>query len=392
MKKSTTTRKATEQAAPAREVSGKLSKVELRKRAAAERLTIGLDLGDQTTHYCVLGAQGEVLVEDKLPTTKSGLDGLLKGLPACRVAMEVGTHSGWVSRYVRQQGHEVIVANARKVAWITQSVRKNDRIDARKLAQLARVDPELLAPIRHRSEEAQQELAVIRARAALVEARTGVINAARGQVKTLGERLARCDADQVGEHMAEGLAEGVQTAVKGLLRMVAELTVQIQDYDRKIHAVALRHPEIQLFTPIQGVGELTALAYLLTIEDRTRFKKSREVGPFLGLAPGQKQSGERDVQQRITQEGDRLVRTLLVQSAHCILRHGAPDSDLRRWGLAKLEQHQREAERKGQKKNPYKKRVLVAVARRLAVLMHRLWAAGEVYDPLYQAKARKAAA
>jgi transposase len=365
----------------------KLSIKELRKRAAAERLTIGLDLGDRHTHYCVIDAQGEVLVEDKLPTSKAGLDGLLQGLAACRVAMEVGTHSGWVSRHIGQQGHEVIVANARRIAWITQSRRKNDRIDARKLAQLARVDLALLAPIRHRSEQAQQELAVIRARAALVEARTSLINAARGQAKTLGERLAGCDADQVGAEMAAGLPGEVRTAVEGLLRMAAQLTVEIRNYDRQIHTIAGRYPELELLTAIYGVGELTALAFVLTIEDQQRFKKSREVGAFLGLVPGQDQSGARDLALRITKEGDRLLRTLLVQCAHCIVRAGAPDSDVRRWALGKLEQDQREAERNGQAKNPRKKRVLVAVARRLAVLMHHLWATGEVYDPLYQAKA-----
>jgi len=391
MKKNTTSKKAAEKETA--EGPRKGSMKELRKRAAEGRLTIGLDLGDRNTHYCVISAQGEVLVEDKLATSKAGLDGLLTELPSCRVAMEVGTHSGWVSRHVSKRGHEAIVANARRIAWITQSRRKNDRIDARKLAQLARVDLALLAPIRHRGEQAQQELAVIRARAAVIEARTSLINAARGQAKTLGERLGRCDADQVGVEMAEGFPAEVRRVVEGLLRMVAELTVQIREYDREIHAIALGYPELELFTAIYGVGELTALTFLLTIEDQQRFKKSREVGPFLGLVPGQDQSGQRDVSLRITKEGDRLLRTLLVQCAHCLLRPGAPDSDLRRWARAKLEQRQMEAEKAGQKKaggkpkDPGKKRVLVAVARRLAVLMHHLWATGEVYDPLYQAKA-----
>src|SRR5579863_1803604 len=291
MTKNSTRQKTAEQATT--EAGKKPSMKELRKRAAGERLTIGLDLGDRHTHYCVLDAQGEVVVEDKLPTSKAGRDGLLAELARCRVAMEVGTHSGWVSRHIGKPGHEAIVANARRIAWITQSRRKNDRIDARKLAQLARVDLALLAPIRHRSEQAQQELAVVGARAALVEARTGLINAARGQAKALGERLAQCDADQVGAEMAEGLPAEVRTVVEGLWRMVAKLTVEIRDYERAIHGIAAGYPELELMTAIWGVGELTALTFLLTIEDRQRFKKSREVGPFLGLVPGQNQSGQR---------------------------------------------------------------------------------------------------
>ena len=144
-------------------------------------------------------------------------------------------------------------------------------------------------------------------------------------------------------------------------------------------------------TAISSVGELTALTFLLTLDDVSRFAKSRDVGAYLGLVPGERQSGGSDPQQRITKEGDRMVRWLLVQCAHTMLRRGAPDSDLRRWGLAKLEQEQQKAG-KGNKKSPKKKRILVAVARKLAVLMHHLYATGEVYDPLYGAKQEAAQA
>lgn len=362
-----------------------------RKQGAGQRLSVGLDLGDRSTHYCILDEQGEILKQGSVPTTSAGLRGLLEKLPASRVALEVGTHSPWVSRQTAAMGHEVIVANPRNVAWITQSRRKNDRLDAEKLARLARLDPQMLSPVRHRGEQAQQDLAVIRSRAVLIEARTRIINSARGQAKSLGERLRSCDADQVSAELAASLPGGIRNVVEPLLTAAGHLTEQIQAVEAAIHAIRLRYPEIEMLTAIYGVGELTALSFVLTIEDQQRFGKSRDMGPYLGLVPGQDQSGSSDPQQRITKEGDKLLRWMLVQCAHCILKRGAPDSDLRRWGLAKLEEG-KQAQAKPARKPKGKKRVLVAVARRLAVLLHKLWSTGEVYDPLYGAKAAERAA
>jgi transposase len=305
--------------------------------------------------------------------------------------MEAGTHSPWVSRCLMKLGHEVIVANPRKVALITGSRRKNDRLDAEKLARLGRVDPKLLSPIVHRGEQAQEDLAQMRARHELVTVRTAVINSARGLVKSFGYRLASCDADQMGATQAAELPVGLKSCIEPLLETAAQLTAQIKAADQRIHQIAGRYPEMELVTVIYSVGELTALTFLLTLEDMSRFGKSREVGPYLGLVPGQSQSGDSDPQQRITKEGDRMVRWLLVQCAHGILRHGAADSDLRRWGLNKLEQEKQKQGKVGNKSTG-KKKVLVAVARRLGVLMHHLLATGEVYDPLFVAKQQEAQA
>jgi transposase len=189
------------------------------------------------------------------------------------------------------QGHEVIVANPHKVKLITQSTRKNDRIDAEKLARLARVDPKLLSPIRHRGAEAQADLAVIRARAELVEARTGLVNSARGLVKPMGERLKKCDADQVGEALAKPLSEAAQMVIGPLLKSVEAISEQIGVYDRKIEEIAKRYQEVELLTQVYGVGTLIALTYILTIEDAQRFQHSRDVGAFLGIQPRQRESG-----------------------------------------------------------------------------------------------------
>jgi transposase len=268
------------------------------------------------------------------------------------------------------------------VKLITQSVRKNDRIDARQLARLARADPKLLSPIRHRGEAAQRDLAVIRARAELLAARTQLINSARGLVKPMGERLKKCDADQVSAELGASLSPGAQAIVGPLLQAVEGISEQLGKYDEQIAEIEKRYPEVKLLQQVYGVGTLIALTYVLTLEDPERFAHSRDVGPYLGLTRKQHDSGDSQPELRISKTGDVLLRSLLVQGAHCILRKGAPDSDLRVWGVGKMG--------KGGKRE--KKRAIVAVARKLAVLLHHLWATGEVYDPRYNRKAAEAAA
>ena len=363
-----------------------VTKSQIRRMAAKQRLTVGLDLGDRSSRYCILNEAGEKASEDQLPTTKTGLDSIFAKMAPCRIALEVGTHSPWVSRHLAAMGHEVIVANPRKVRLITQSVKKNDRMDAEQLARLARVDPKLLAPIRHRGPEAQGDLAVIRARAELVDSRTALINTARGLAKPMGERLKSCDADYVKESLADGLNEATQNAIRPLLKSVEEITKQIGVYDKKIQEIEKRYPETKVLKQVNGVGTLVALTYILTLEDAERFEHSRDVGPYLGLTRKLRDSGESQPELGISKAGDQLLRRLLVQAAHCILRDGAPDSDLRTWGLTKVEAG---AGKKGSKRR--KKKAAVAVARKLAVLLHRLWVTGEVYDPQYNRKAAEAA-
>jgi transposase len=322
------------------------------------------------------------MIQGTLPTTKTGLNRLFERMPPSRVVLEVGTHSPWVSRHLAELAHEVIVANPRKVALICRSRQKDDRLDAEKLARLGRIDPQLLAPIRHRSAQAQGDLMMIRAREALVEGRTKLINAARGLVKSLGERLPACDSEAVGLELMEKLSASVRPSLEPLLRSVESLSAEIAAYDEQIKQLEERYPEVELLKQVYGVGRLIGLTFLLTIEDPSRFQRSREVGAYLGLQPRRRESGASQPQLGISKEGDRDVRRLLVQAAHCILRRRAPDSDLRRWGLKRMQRGGKNAKRKA----------VVAVARKLAVLLHRLWVSGEVYEPLYNRPAVRAAA
>jgi transposase len=338
-----------------------------------QKLTIGVDLGDRSSAYCVLNEAGEIILEHKLATTPEAMKQVFGSMPRCRMAMETGTHSPWVSRLLTALGHEVIVAHAQKVRLITKSRRKDDRMDARTLARLMRIDPQLLSPVKHRSAQAQLHLTEIRARAVLVSARTALVNAARGLVKSYGERLRKCGTEQVSREATSGLSEGLREALDPLLREVESLNERVQEYDRRIEKMSKKtYPETALLRQIKGVGDLISTTYVLTIEDPHRFRKSRDAGCFVGLQPGRRNSGESEPQMRISKEGDEYLRTLLVQGAHYILGPFGQDSDLRRWGLKLSARGGKIA----------KKRAVVAVARKLAVLLHRLWVSGEVYEPL----------
>ena len=342
-------------------------------------LTIGLDLGDRSSWYCVLDGAGEVILEQKLSTTPKAMKEVFGGMPRSRIALETGMHSPWVSRLLSELGHEVIVAHARNVRLIAESRKKDDRIDARTLARLARIDPQLLCPVKHRSAKAQADLTVIRARAGLVRARTALVNTARGLAKSYGERLRGCNVRNMNPEKAEELSPELRLALEPLLAGIESLSERIRECNERIEQLAQeRYPQVALLKQIKGVGTLIGLTYMLTLEDPHRFRKSRDVGCYLGLQPGRRNSGQSEPQLHISKEGDPYLRTLLVQGAHHILGPFGVDSDLRRWGL-KL------AERGG--KNG-KKRAVIATARKLAVLLHRLWVSGEVYDPLHNSSRR----
>lgn len=344
------------------------------------KLTIGLDLGDRSSCYCVLDEAGEVIEEGDVGTNQKAMAKVFGSMAHCRIALEVGTHSPWVSRILLALGHEVVVANPRQVKLISASSRKDDRLDAQTLARLVRVDPQLLRPIQHRSAKAQGDLMVIRVRAALVEARTALINTARGLAKSLGERLPVCGSDQMGVEQTESLPAELQRVLEPLLQEVVSLTEKIKESDRKVEQIAREdYPETKLLQQVKGVGPLIALTFVLTLEDKARFPKSRDVGCYVGLRPRRSESGESQPQLRITKEGDAYLRKMLVQGAHYILGYRGPDTDLRRWGL-KL------AARGGKRA---KKAAVVAVARKLGVLLHRLWVTGEAYEPLRNSHAQQ---
>jgi len=348
--------------------------VKASRNFSQSKLTVGLDLGDRSSCYCVLDESGRIVMEQRVSTTAKGLQAAFGAMPRSRIALETGVHSPWISRLLSGLGHEVIVAHARNVRLIGESRKKDDRLDAQTLARLARIDPQLLCPVKHRSAKAQADLTVIRARAGLVRARTALVNTARGLAKSYGERLRGCNVRNMNREKAEGLSPELQTALEPLLACLESVSEQICEYNERIEKLAQdSYPQVALLKQIKGVGTLIALTFLLTLEDPHRFRKSRDVGCYLGLQPGRRNSGQSEPQMHISREGDPYLRTLLVQGAQHILGPFGVDCDLRRWGL-KL------AERGGKSG---KKRAIIATARKLAVLLHHLWVSGEVYEPLH---------
>jgi transposase len=322
----------------------------------ASGLTVGIDLGDQWSQFCLLDAQGTIGEEGRVRSTRSAFQARFGALAPARIALETGTHSLWASELLAELGHEVIVAHVREVRAITGSHSKTDpdQVDARKLARYARVDPEILHPVRLRDSDQQRDLVLIRARAALVRARSLLINTVRGLVKPFGSRVSSCDADCFATHCREELPREMWVSLRPLVEQIAQLTERIQDYEKQIGIVmAEQYPDAAPLRSVFGVGPVTALTFVLTLADPQRFTRSRDVG--------------------ITKAGNTYLRWLLVECAHRLLRIDAPDSAIKRWGQKLCERGGKNAQ----------KRAIVAVARKLAVLLHRLWVTQQKWEPLY---------
>ena len=334
---------------------------------------IGMDLGDKYHYYCVLdAASGDIINEGRVTCNKTSLTRLFTTLSPSRIAIETGTHSPWVSRLLTELGHNVLVANARKLRAIYENKKKSDTLDAQMLARIARMEPQLLSPIQHRGEQTQADLAVLRSRNAAVETRSKLINHVRGAVKSYGLRLPSSSAPYFHKKVADTIPEELKTALMPILKIIENLTETISEYDKTITDFCQeQYPETELLRSVPGVGPITALCYVLTVEEPNRFKKSRSVAAYFGLTPARSQSGSKDPQLRISRQGDNTMRRLLVSCAQYILGAFGPDCYLRQWGLQLAASGGSRA----------KRRAVVAVARKLAVLLHCLWRDGTYFIP-----------
>lgn len=347
-----------------------------------DTITIGMDLGDKNHIAVVFDAKGNELEVANVANTKKSLRSYFKQYQGAMVAIEAGTHSPWISRLLEEMQCKVCIGNPRKLRFIWDSHDKSDERDARMLGMVCRIEPRLLSPLHHRSSQAHADLALVKSRDMLVQSRTKLINHARSVVKTRGERLPSCSSDYFAKRCVTHVPMDLWPALEPIFDMIGQLTDQIRGLDTQIDKLSReRYPETERLRQVSGVGPVTALSYVLTIEFPEHFSKSRQVGSFLGLTPRRDQSGEVDKQLRITRAGNKYLRKLLVSSAQYILGPFGPDSHLRRHGLSIAARGGKNA----------KKRAVVAVARKLAVLLHRLWASGQAYEPFYRKTLKKAA-
>lgn len=345
-------------------------------------VTIGLDTGDRTIHYCALEAR-EVCGRGVCPTTREGLDEALAKWPGARVVLEAGSQSAWMARHLRSRGFDVHVVDPRRVQLISKDPRKTDRRDAELLARLESGMPELLGRVYHRGEQAQADLALIRARDQLVRVRTSLVQCVRGLTKSFGLRLPSATTSAFGKRVRELVPAALLPAVEVVLAQVDALTVSIRELDRRVARVAKeRYPEVARLQQVHGIGPVTAAAFVLTIEEPTRFDDSRRVGSWIGLCPRIHASGDSNPELGISKSGDGYLRRLLVQCAQYVLGHFGKDSELRRFGLRLAARGGRAA----------KKKAVTAVARKLAVLLHRLWRGGLTYDPFHNTNRQAALA
>lgn len=332
--------------------------------------TVGVDVGDSSCCLCVLDPDGEIIEESKIPTTPSALKARFSSREPVRVVLETGTHANWMHDALEAMGHEVIVADARSLRAISESDRKDDRTDATKLARMGRSELKLLRHVDPRSPEIRRDLEFLRARGKLVVVRTMLVNHVRGVVKSFGHRMPVCSSESLHKR---SLPPELQSQLETTMEMLKVTTASIKTYDAKIEELAkTKYLQAAVLMQIYGVGALTALCYVLTIGDPRRFKNARNVGPFLGMTPRRRQSGESDPKLRITKAGNSMLRTLLVQSSQHILRRSSPDCDLKRLGTRIIKKGGAHA----------KQRAVIATARMLAVIMLAMLKTGEVYDPL----------
>ena len=334
--------------------------------------TLGLDLGDRSHPVCVLDATGQIVREGTLLNPRSELAKLLAEFPGATVALEAGTPSPWISRYLTDWGAHVLVANPRKLHAISRSERKCDQRDAPMLARWARVDPALLHPLEHGTAQAQHDLLGLKLRDALVRTRVNLINAVRFTLKSLGHPVRNPSGEAFHKSvLADVPADGLPV-VQPLLVVLAQIGAQLKELERAlVHRSRRDYPVTQRLPQIAGVGPLTALGFGLKIGDPARLGRRRDVGAYLGLCPRRDPSGGTDKQLRLGKCGDGLLRRLLVSAAHYILGPFGPACALREPGQRLT----------GTGSAREQKRAVVAVARKLAGRLRSLWKPGTDYEP-----------
>ena len=345
-----------------------------------KKVYVGFDVSEKTIEiFAVCGTEtskGCCKIDNNQDAIKKFLSEFKDPKRVC-VVMETGTHSLWMSELIEKLGFEVIVAHARDLALIYRSDKKNDQLDAEKLARLAQADRKLLHPVKHMTLERQTDLTVLKARDLVVRQRTQLINTIRGLLRAAGHKLIEEEySTRTIKKCCSALPEYMRPAIMPLLQQICYLDLAIKEYDRLVRKLCKKYPATKILQQITGVGEVTSLAFVLIVGDPHRFDNAARLCAYLGVVPKQDQSGDTDKQLGITKKGNKLGRKLLIQAAHYILGPFGPDSELRSYGFR--------IQARGGK--IAKKKSYVAVARKLVTVMLALWKNPDIeYDPNFKA-------
>jgi len=328
----------------------------------------GIDLACKASAICPMDGTGAIVREEEIPTDADGFRIRLAGEEAMKCVVEASPLAEWVVQVLERLGHEAVIIDARRAKAVVCTKKKTDRVNARDLANMARTGWYTAV---HRKSGAARELRTwLAARAGLVETANALNARIRGLLRAHGIKLGKV-AEREFEMKVQAVVEAREPALAGALTPLLNLwrqSIDAAEVLRKEIKVRIRQDSVcRRLMSVPGVGPLTAAAYLATIDDPERFQRSDQVGAYLGLVPSVYQSGDIDYRGRITKEGDGLLRWLLVEAAHSLLSHTRRDCALKRWG-----------ERLQAQKGIGKARV--AVARKLAVILHRLWITGETFD------------
>ena len=328
----------------------------------------GIDVHLKTSDLCLLSPAGKVLERERFASTQAGFRKQFEGVARMRVVMESGGSTPWIYRLLCALGHEVVVVNPRRLRLIAESTLKSDRIDAEILARLSRFDLELLRPVYQRSPAGQELRTKIRVRSTLVRTRVALINQIKGTLRSQGVRFSSMTASSFVAKWGEAkIPRAMRALLEPLVGAIGELTDRIEAVQRELVALSRSDELLERLQEVPGVGPLVSVSFLAWVDRVDRFKKSRDVGACLGLRPAVRASGGSLHSGHISREGDKEMRWLLVQAAHAALAVHR-DSALKRWGESLANQ-------------AGKKKAIVAMARKLAVLLHRLWVTGESYRP-----------
>jgi len=331
---------------------------------------IGIDLGKRESQIAIITEDGE-LIDRRIRTERHRLTEIFGHLPKAKVLVEASTESEWVARCLEELGHEVIVADPNYAPMYSQRTRrvKTDRRDARALAHACKLGAYRSA---HRTSDGRRELRTILAmREALVRTRTAWISRIQPVLRREGYRIRSGNAETFVTRVEELAVFGsLRAAIAPLLQLLKPLTEQIALLDERLAAIAEADSLTGRLTTVPGVGPVTAVAFVVTVDDVTRFRDAHQVESYVGLVPSEWSSSETQRRGQITKAGNSRMRWLLVQAAWCVLRRRkkAETAALRDWA-------DRIAQRRG------RRIAAVALARRLAGILYALWRDATVYSP-----------